>query len=78
MGSIPIRFRQGVPDFPVRSRETTCRAKLNASRRRRPSAPLPKSVARPGELQGTPPPTRVIPDKRRKPPKHKEELLEEG
>ncbi len=29
------------------------------------------------ELQGTPPPTRVIPDKRRKPPKHKKDLLEE-
>ena len=29
------------------------------------------------ELQGTPPPTRVIPDKRRKPAKHKKELLEE-
>lgn len=30
------------------------------------------------ELQGTPPPTRVIPDKRRKPPKHRKDLLEEG
>ena len=29
------------------------------------------------ELQGAPPPTRVIPDKRRKPPKHRKELLEE-
>jgi len=29
------------------------------------------------ELQGTPPPTRVIPDKRRKPPKHKKKALEE-
>jgi hypothetical protein len=30
------------------------------------------------ELVGTPPPTRVIPDKRSKPPKHKKELLEEA
>ena len=30
------------------------------------------------ELVGAPPPTRVIPDKRRKPPKHKKELLEEA
>ena len=29
------------------------------------------------ELQGTPPPTRVIPDKRSKPPKHKKKLEEE-
>ena len=29
------------------------------------------------ELQGAPPPTRVIPDKRSKPPKHRKELLEE-
>jgi len=29
------------------------------------------------ELQGAPPPTRVIQDKRRKPPKHKKEMLEE-
>jgi hypothetical protein len=28
------------------------------------------------ELQGTPPPTRVIPDKRQKPPKHKKPLRE--
>jgi hypothetical protein len=29
------------------------------------------------ELLGTPPPTRVIPNKRHKPPKHKKESLEE-
>jgi hypothetical protein len=29
------------------------------------------------ELQGTPPPTRVIPNKRHKPPKHKKKLEEE-
>jgi len=29
------------------------------------------------ELVGAPPPTRVIPDKRRKPPKHKKALVEE-
>ncbi len=29
------------------------------------------------ELAGTPPAARVIPDKRRKPPKHKKELIEQ-
>jgi hypothetical protein len=29
------------------------------------------------ELAGTPPTERIIPDKRRKPPKHKKKILEE-
>ena len=64
MGSIPIRFRQ-------------ITAALMAKAKKQKSFSAPKQARkRSREVLGAPPATRVIPDRRDKPPKHKKPLLE--
>ncbi|MBI2817069.1 MAG: hypothetical protein HYX72_09025 [Acidobacteria bacterium] len=67
MGSIPIRFRHVTSAWPA------------MSARRKKQFSVPKEVKRLARATlGSPPATRVVQDRRRKPPKHKKELLEEN
>ena len=63
MGSIPIRFRQFISSMP---------------RKRPKKFSAAKEVRRQARtLFGSPPPTKVVKDKRRKPPKHKKRVVEQ-
>jgi hypothetical protein len=65
MGSIPIRFRQ-IAD----------RDMAKPTRPKKFSAPK-QARKRSREVLGTPPATRVIPDRREKAPKHRKRLIEQ-
>ena len=81
MGSIPIRFRQTLSRVPAVGAEQMARktiSKRKSKRKKKTFSAATEARRQARELQGTPPPTRVIPDKRGKPPKYKKELLEEG
>ena len=70
MGSIPIRFRQrAVPQRP--------RNGSTMPIKRRKKFSVPKEVRRRSRAAlGSPPATRVVENRRRKPPKHKKKLTE--
>jgi hypothetical protein len=57
------------------ARKTSSKRKTKRKKKTFSAATEVRRQAR--ELQGTPPPTRVIQDKRNKSPKHKKKLLEE-
>jgi hypothetical protein len=72
MGSIPIRFRQITA---LRTREPS----FVMSSRRPKNFNVPKEARRRSRaVLGTPPATRVLQDRRQKPPKHKKKLTEDN
>ena len=68
MGSIPIRFRQSISSLMPRKRPRKKPKTFSAAKEVRRQA---------REIIGSVPPTRVLKDKRQKPPKHKKRLEDE-